>query len=140
MPAFKLKYPTGCFKNELDPKLPHQVMSMRTLHRIQFAAYVVDAANNIGLKDFGPNYYVPGLKDFSPNFSDIKIVSNKEIVLKGNTAAYRLEIKCKYKVWPINLVVVAAQRQNKYVYVAAGGWAGRSLEDGVKIAESLTFE
>jgi CubicO group peptidase (beta-lactamase class C family) len=140
MPAFKLKYPTGCFKNELDPKLPHQVMSMRTLHRIQFAAYVVDAVNNIGLKDFGPKYYVPGLKDFSPNFSDIKIVSNKEIVLKGNTAAYRIDIKCKYKVWPMNLVVVAAQKQNKYVYVAAGGWAGRSLEDGVKIAESLTFE
>ena len=83
---------------------------------------------------------MPKFKDFSPNSNDIKIISNKEIVLGGNTTAYRIDIKYKYKSWPMNLVVVAAQRQNKYVYVVAGGWAGHNLEDEVKIAESLTFE
>ena len=42
MPAFKLRYPTVCFKVELNPKLPHQVMSMRTLDKDRVAAYVVE--------------------------------------------------------------------------------------------------
>jgi hypothetical protein len=33
-----------------------------------------------------------------------------------------------------------AQRQNKFVYVTAAGWAGHSLEDEIKTAESLSFE
>lgn len=140
MPAFKLTYPTGCFKTDLNPKLPHQVMSMRTLDNNRIAAYVIDVESNISLKEFGSQYYVPKLKDFDPNFNDIIIISNKEIVLKGNKTAYRIDIKYKYKGWPNSLVMVAAQRQNKYVYVVAGGWAGRSLEDRAKIVESLTFE
>lgn len=139
-PAFKLKYPVGCFKIELNPMLPHQVMSMRTLDQNRFAAYVIDVADNVSLQDFGPKYYVPKFKDFSPKSSDITIISNKEIVLEEKTSAYRMDIKYKYKGWPMNLVVVAAQRQNKFVYVVVGGWGGRSLEDGVKIVESLTFK
>jgi hypothetical protein len=101
---------------------------------------VIDVESNISLKEFGSQYYVPKLKDFDPNFNDIIIISNKEIVLKGNKTAYRIDIKYKYKGWPNSLVMVAAQRQNKYVYVVVGGWAGRSLEDRAKIVESLTFE
>ena len=41
----------------------------------------------------------------------------------------------------MKLVVVPAQRQNKYVYVAAsGGWADAVWKIRVKIVESLTFE
>ena len=140
MPAFKLRYPPGCLKVELHPELPHQVMTMKTLDQIRFAAYVIDTPNDISLKDFAAKYYVPKLKDFSSYFSDITIISNKKIVLKGNTTAYRTDITYSSGGWPNNLVVVAAQRQNKYVYVASGGWAGRSIEDQVKIVESLTFE
>jgi len=140
MPAFKLTYPDGCSKSDLDPKLPHQVMSMETLSKNRVAAYVVDVEGNISLKDFGPKYYVPKFKEFAPNVKDVKIISNKEIVLKGNAAAYRIHITYKYNAWPMNLIVVAAQRQDIYVYVTAAGWAGRSLEDEIKIAESLSFE
>ena len=139
-PAFKFRYPTGCLKVELHPELPHQIMYMKTLDQIRFSAYVIDTPNHIGLKDFAAKYYVPKLQDLSPNFSDITIISNKEIILKGNTTAYRTDIKYKYHGWPNNIAVVAAQRQNKFVYVVAGGWARRSMENAVEIAESLTFE
>jgi CubicO group peptidase (beta-lactamase class C family) len=140
IPAFKLRYPAGCSKVELNPELPHQVMYMSTLDRDRVAAYVLDTPNDISLKDFAVKYYVPKLKNLGPNFSDITMISNKEIVLKGNTTAYRIDIKYKYHGWPNNLVAVVAQRQNKFVYVAAGGWEGHSLEDEVKIVESVTFE
>jgi hypothetical protein len=140
MPAFKFSYPPGCSKVELHPDLPHQVMTMKTLDQTQFAAYVIDTPKDISLKDFAAKFYVPKLMDFSPYFSDMNIISNKEIVLKGSTTAYRTNITYKSGDWPMNLVVVATQRQNKLVYVAAGGWAQRGLEDQVKIVESLTFE
>lgn len=140
IPAFKLSYPTCCYKSELDPRLPHQVMAVETMDKDRVAAYVVDVEGNISLKDFGPKYLVPKFKEFVPNIDDVAIISNKEIVLEGNTTAYRIDITYKYDTWPINLVVVAALRQNKYVYVTAGGWAGHSLEDEIIIAESLSFE
>jgi CubicO group peptidase (beta-lactamase class C family) len=139
-PAFKLTYPAGCSKVEVNPKLPHQVMYMRTLDKDRVAAYVIELSNNIGLKDFGSKYYVPALKDYDTNFNDITIISNKEIMLKGKTKAYRIDIKYKYQRWPGNMVVVVAQRENKYVYVVARGWAGQSLEEEIKCIESLTFE
>ncbi|MBT8366104.1 MAG: beta-lactamase family protein, partial [Deltaproteobacteria bacterium] len=140
MPAFKFTYSAGCSKSDLDPKLPHQVMSMETLDKDRLAAYVVDVEDNIELKDFGPKFYLPKFKAFVPNVSDIEIISNKQIVLKGNATAYRIDIKYRYDVWPVNLFIVVAQRQNKFVYVTAAGWAGHSLEDEIKTAESLSFE
>jgi len=139
-PAFQLSYPAGCSKSDLNPKLSHQVMSLETLDKNRVAAYVVDIEGNISLKDFGPKYYLPKLKDFASYVSDAKIISNEKIVLKGNTTAYRIDITYMLDVWPTNLVVVAAQRQNKFVYVTVAGWAGRSLEEEIKAAESLSFE
>ena len=139
-PAFKIKYPAGCFKSDLYPNLPHQVLAMRTLDQDRLAAYVLDVEGNIELKDFGPKYYVPKLTDFDPDISDVKMISNQEISLEGNVQAYRIDIKYRHNVWPINLVVVVAQREDKYVFVTAGGWAGHSLEDEIRAAESLSFE
>ncbi|MBT8352365.1 MAG: beta-lactamase family protein, partial [Deltaproteobacteria bacterium] len=133
MPAFKFRYPPGCLKVELHPELPHQVMHMKTMDENRFAAYVIDTPKNISLKDFAGKYYVPKLEDLNPNFNVITIISNKEIVLKGNTTAYQTNITFISGGWPMNLELVVAQRQNKYVYVESGGWAGRSLEDQVKI-------
>jgi len=138
--AFKFRFPAGCLKAELQAELSHQVMNMKTMNLNWFAAYVIDTPKNISLKDFAAKYYVPKLEDLNPNFNVITIISNKKIVLKGNTTAYRTNVTFISGGWPINLELVVAQRQNKYVYVESGGWAGRSLEDQVKIVESLTFE
>jgi hypothetical protein len=139
-PSFKLTYPAGSTKIDLDPSLAYQVMAMETLDRDRIEAYVADVEGNIELKDFGPKYYVPKLTDFAPDMSDVKMISNQEISLEGNVQAYRIDIKYRHNAWPINLVVVVAQREDKYVFVTAGGWAGCSLEDEIRAAESLSFE
>ena len=135
-----MTYPAGCTKIDLEPKLAYQVMAMETLDRDRVEAYVADVEGNIELKDFGPKYFVPKLSDFAPDISGVKMISNKEISLVGNVPAYRIDIKYRNDSWPINLVVVVAQREDKYVFVAAGGWAGCSLEDEIRAAESLSFE
>ena len=140
VPAFKMSYPAGCFRSDLYPDLPNQVLAMQTLDQDRLAAYVVDVEGNISLKDFGPKHYLPRFKAYTPKATDIKIISNTEIVLKGNVRAYRIDITYRYDAWPINLYIVVAQRQNKFVYVTAAGWAGHSLEDEIEAAESLTFE
>jgi hypothetical protein len=139
-PGFKLTYPAGCTKRNLDPRLTYQVMALETLDRDRVEAFVADVEGNIELKDFGPKYYVPNLRGFAADISDVKMISNQEIYLEGNVQAYRIDIKFRSGAWPINLVVVVAQRENKYVFVTAGGWAGCSLEDEIRAAESLSFE
>ena len=139
-PSFKLRYPAGSTKTDLNPRLTDQVMAIETLDRDRIEAYVTDVERNMELKDFGPKYYIPKLTNFAPDISDVKMISNQKISLEGNVPAYRIDIKYRYNVWPINLVVVVAQREDKYVFVTAGGWAGRSLEDEIQAAESLSFE
>ena len=138
-PAFRFTYPPGAFKLELDPALPNQIMSMRTQDNIRFSAYMVDVANHIRLEYFGPNYYAR-LLGLSPKISDLAVVSNRSIFLDGGTPAYRTDIKCRYGDSPTNLVLVVAKKKDRYVYVVAGTWGGRSLAGGARIVESLTFK
>jgi CubicO group peptidase (beta-lactamase class C family) len=139
-PAFNLTYPAGSIKTDLDPRLAYQVVAMETLDQDRLAAYVVDVEGNTTLKDFGPNHYLPRFKAYTPKATDIRIISNEEIVLKGNVRAYRIDITYRSEAWPLNLYIVVAQRQNKFVYVTAAGWAGHDLEDEIQAAESLSFE
>jgi hypothetical protein len=137
-PAFMFTYPPGAFKLELDPTLSNQIMTMRTQDEIRFSAYIVEVANHIRLEYFGPNYYAR-LLGLNPKISDLAVVSNRSIVLDGGTPAYRTDIKCRYGGSPTNLVLVAAKKQARYVYVVASAWGGRSLAGGAQIVESLTF-
>ncbi len=138
-PAFIFTYPPGAFKLELDPTLPNQIMSMRTQDNIRFSTYIVDVANHIRLENFGPNYYAR-LLGLKPKISDLVVVSNRSIVLDGGTPSYRTDIKCKYGGSPTNLILVAAKKQDRYVYIVASTWGGRSLSGGVRIVESLAFK
>jgi len=138
-PAFILSYPHGAFKLELDPALSNQIMSMRTQDGIRFSAYIVDVANPVRLENFGPNYYAR-LLGLNPKISDLTIVSNRSIVLDGGTPGYRTDIKCRYAGSPTNLMLVAAKKQDRYVYVVASTWGGRSLAGGARIVESLAFK
>jgi CubicO group peptidase (beta-lactamase class C family) len=138
-PAFTFTYPPGAFKLELDPTLPNQVMTMRTQDNIRFAAYIVDVANQIRLEYFGPNHYAR-LLSLNPKISDLTVVSNRSIFLDGGTPAYRTDIKFRYGGSPTNLVLVVAKKQDRYVYVVASAWGGRSLAGGVQIVESLSFK
>jgi CubicO group peptidase (beta-lactamase class C family) len=137
-PAFRFTYPPGAFKLELDPTLSNQIMTMRTQDEIRFSAYIVDVANHIRLEHFGPNYYAR-LLGLNPKVSNLTVVSNRSIVLDDGTPAYRTDIKCRYGGSPTNLVLVAAKKQDRYVYVVAGAWGGRSLAGGAQIVESITF-
>ena len=127
------------FKLELDPTLSNQIMTMRTQDEIRFSAYIVDVANHIRLEHFGPNYY-SRLLALNPKISDLVVVSNRSIVLDDGTPAYRTDIKCRYGGSPTNLALVAAKKQDRYVYVVASAWGGRSLAGGAQIVESLTFK
>lgn len=138
-PAFIFTYPPGAFKLELDPALPNQIMTMRTQDEIRFSAYIVDVANPIRLEYFGPDYFAR-LLGLNPKISDLTVDSNRSIVLDDGTPAYRTDIKCRYGGSPTNLVLVAAKKQDRYVYVVASAWGGRSLEGGFRIVESLIFK
>lgn len=138
-PAFIFTYPPDAFKLELNPARPNQIMSMRTQDNIRFSAYIVEVTNHIRLENFGPNYYAR-LLGLNPKISDLAVISNKAVVLDGGTPAYRTDIKCKYGGSPTKLVLVAAKKKHRYVYVVAGAWGGRSMERGAQIVESLTFK
>jgi hypothetical protein len=86
-PAFKFKYLFGSKKEAI--RYSGEVMRMITSGNILISAYVVEIPQGVKIKDFGLKFYAKNLENYGSN---IKIVSNKEIVLKGGTKAYRTDV------------------------------------------------
>jgi len=117
-PAFRFEYPLGSRKKAI--RYPGQVMRMRTPGNILFSAYVVDIPDDMKIEDFGPKIYAQKLENYGSN---IKVISNKEIVLKCGTKAYRTDIIWLWnnKVWMTDFVV-SVYKNDKCVYLSAGTW------------------
>jgi TolB-like protein/class 3 adenylate cyclase len=132
-PAFKFEYPAGSEK--LAPMTKSQVLRMRTPDGLGFEASVADIPEGVTVADYGPKLYAPALERFGSN---VKVISNREIILKDGTKAYRTDIKWLYKenIW-LTTLVVSTYKDDKMVFLATHPPNPNAL---AWIVESLTFE
>ena len=139
-PFFKFEYPAGSVKYRAFNILLNVVMSMKTSSDQLFSASVMDVTENMTLADIGPEYYLEGLKN-SGKASNIKIISNKPIILKDGTEAYRTELEFVYATGAYNsgVVIVSAFKDKKLVVLVTYATAGLQ-SDVAWIPESLTFK
>jgi hypothetical protein len=105
--------------------------------RVGFDAGVDVIPQYMILSEIGPNHYASILNTFGSN---AEVISNKELILKDGTEAYRTEIKWLYgdgALW-INTLLVSAFKNDKWVYVAVH--PSGNPADVAWIVESLTFK
>jgi tetratricopeptide (TPR) repeat protein len=136
VPVFKFEYPAG--SQNIDPTNPDQVLAMTTPDGINFFADVKDITEGVLLAEVGPKYTVPNLEGLGSN---IKVISNKEIILKDETTAYQTKIEWLWadgKTW-INSNYVSAYRNGHVVILSIHPWKGYQ-SDVFWIVESLTFQ
>ena len=111
-------------------------MRMRTPGNILFSAYVVDIPDSMKIEDFGPKFYAQNLENYGSN---IKVISNKEIVLKCGTKAYRTDITWlrNNTIWMTDFIV-SVYKDGKCIYLLAETW---KYHDKLEpIVQSLTFK
>ena len=114
---------------------PLQIMRMQTPEGVSFNASLVKIPDGMKLEEFGPKYLTSLLLKFG---SDVKVISNKEIVLKCGARAYRTDIKWLWNgTFPLNSLFVSAYKEGQCVFVAAHPMS--DLEKVAPIVESLTL-
>jgi hypothetical protein len=133
-PAFRFEYPNGSRKRENSA--PNQVMAMETPGGVPFNASVADIPVGMTLADVGPKAYVFGLKTVGSN---VKVISNKEFLLRDGTKAYRTQIKWRWKgTLQLSTLIVSAFKDGKWVYLAIHTRGSPRPE--AYIVESLRFK
>jgi len=131
-PSFSFEYPLGSAKAEMNS--PLQIMKMKTPDGVSFNASVVKIPDGIKLEDFGTKYITSILQKYGSN---VKVISNKEIILKCGTKAYRTDITWLWNgAWPLNTLIVSAYKEGQCVWVAAHPMA--DPEKLAPIVQSLT--
>ena len=134
-PAFQMRVPRG--SRGLPLQSQFQVMRMKTLSGLQFAAAISDIPAGIPLKDVGPKAYAQCLRDVE--LREPRIVSNVPIVLDDGTPAYRTELHWRNRLTlEFRTLVVSAFVNGKWVLVEAHPW--KDQHDASKIVESLIFQ
>jgi tetratricopeptide (TPR) repeat protein len=134
-PAFYFDYPKDS-KNR-PKQLESSVLSMRSPGRVAFDACVDVIPQDIPLSKIGPKHYASILNTLGSN---VEVISNKELILKDGTEAFRTEIKWLYadgKTW-LNTVLVSAFKEGKWIYITVHPIGNPA--DVAWIVESLTFE
>lgn len=140
-PFFKFEYPAGSVKRALNPNFPQTVINLRAQGAGSIRASVMDVPENMILADIGPKYnYLESLKN-SGRATNIKIISNKPIILKDGTKAYRTEFEylTTRGAFKIGAIVVSVFRDNKLVQLEIHATAGVQSV-AAWIVESLTFK
>jgi CubicO group peptidase (beta-lactamase class C family) len=133
-PAFQFKYPLGSRKEEI--RYPGQVMRMRTPGDIVFSASVIDIPEGMKIEDFGPKFYAQDLENYGSN---IKVISNKEIMLRCSTKAYRTDITWSWKnALPFTTYLVSVYKDGKCIFLWAATWKYHNKLE--PIVQSLTFK
>jgi CubicO group peptidase (beta-lactamase class C family) len=134
LPAFKFEYPLGSRKKAI--LYPGQVMRMSAPGRIFFSAYVIDIPEGLKIEDFGPKFYAKDLENLGSN---IKVISNKEIMLKCSTKAYRTDITWSWNnAFPLTTYLVSVYKDGKCIYLFAETWRYHNKLE--PIVQSLTFK
>lgn len=133
-PAFTFEYPIGSKKDAI--KASGEVMRMKTPGNDIFSASVVDIPEGIKLEDFGPKHFVQQFDNYDKN---VKVISNKEIMLKCGTKAYRTNYTWLWNNYvPETTFLVSAYKDGKCIFVWVDTW---KYHDKVEpIVQSLTFK
>jgi CubicO group peptidase (beta-lactamase class C family) len=133
-PSFKFEYPTGSKKAAI--KHSGEVMRMKTPGNDLFSASVVDIPEGIKLEDFGPKHYIQKFDNYDKN---VKVISNKEITLKGGTKAYRTDFTWMWNNYvPETTFLMSAYKDGKCIFLWVDTW---KYHDKVEpIVQSLTFK
>lgn len=133
LPSFKFHYPPGSKKTVLSA--PNQIMRMKTLEGFVFSASVGDIPEGIEIGEFGPQFYVPWLEGVG---SKIKVISNKEIILKCGTKAYLTDIQWLWKnSLQIKTLLVSVYKDSKYIYVSAHPWISQKTAEPIVMSLTL---
>lgn len=135
-PAFRISYPAGSRKMNVDTK--ETVMRMRAPAGFSFGAEVFDIPNGLKLSEVGPKTYAAYLLNHG---SDIKAVSNVPIKLDDGTEAYRTKFHWKVRHYHIRTFLVSAFRDDHWVTVFSSNATMIPFEEeGRKVVDSLTFQ
>ena len=133
-PAFQFSYPVGSKK--LPLKAPNVIMRMRTPEGVGFDASVVAIPEGWNLAESGPKYYAAGLANVGTN---IQVISNKKIMLKDGTKAYRSDIKWMFQgTIPILTHLTSIFKDGKCILVSAH--PTRYIPEVEQIVESVTLD
>jgi len=117
-PAFTFEYPIGSKKDAI--KASGEVMRMKTPGNDIFSASVVDIPEEIKLEDFGPKHFVQQFDNYDKN---VKVISNKEIMLKCGTKAYRTNYTWLWNNYvPETTFLVSAYKDGKCIFVWVDTW------------------
>ena len=133
-PAFQFTYSPGSRKETLT--LPGQVMRMKTLSSIPFSANIREIPPGATLADVGPTGFVAVARQFGAQ--DIKVHSNKKILLADGTPAYRIHLTWRLGALDLTTFGVSAFKNRKWVALVAHPW--RNPEEASAIVESLNFQ
>ena len=132
-PAFQFRLPPGSRK---EPLLGSgQVMRMKTLEGFRIGANVAEIPADTSLAQVGPKDFAPLLRGVG---RDIRVISNKAIVLGDGTPAYRTEFKWRARAFEITTFVVSAFREGKWVFISAHPW--KKSDTASDIVQSLRFQ
>ena len=133
-PAFQFEYPAGSYKAETDA--PGQIMRMKGPGHMAVRASIIKVPNGIPIQEFGPKFYLQNLKKHG---TSVEVTSNKEIILKCGTKAYRTDIKW---LWNRNVsmrtLLVSVYKDGKAVFLNTVSW-NNSHKKCEPIIQSLTF-
>jgi len=133
-PAFQFEYPAGSYKAETDA--PGQIMRMKGPGHMAVRASIINVPKGIPVREFGPEFYLQNLKKHGTSF---EIASNKEIILKCGTKAYRTDINW---IWNKNVsmrtLLVSVYKDGKAVFLNTVSW-NNSHQKCEPIIRSLTF-
>jgi len=133
-PSFKFECPIASKK--AATKHSGEVMRMKTPGNDTFSASVADIPEGMKVADFGPKHYVQKFENYDIN---VKVISNKEIMLKCGTKAYRTDFTwLLYNKVPMTTFLVSAYKDGKCIFLWADTW---KYHDKVEpIIQSLTFK
>jgi len=138
-PFFKFEYPAKSVKQDLNPKFPLTVIRLQAPVVNLIRASVMDVPGDMILADMGPKYHLEWLKN-SGTGSNIKIISNKPVILKDGTKAYRTEFEYSNAAggYKVRSIVVSAFRDKKLVQLDIHAASG--VQSVAWIVDSLTFK
>jgi TolB-like protein len=139
-PFFKFEYPAGSVNSKQSLSYLNPVVHLMAPSGVFIAVLVSDKPENMSLAEVGANYFMKRIKNDLAG-SNIKILSNKPIVLADGTKAYRTEIEYLISTGAqtLDTVIISAFRDKKLVTIIAHTTAG-GQRDWAWIPESLAFE
>jgi hypothetical protein len=140
-PSFRFKYPKASSKQAT--RVYGDIMRLKTPKGGAISVKIMGIPMGTKLAEVGPVFIANALKRYGSN---IQVVSNKKIILKDGTVAYRTDINWKLQSsYRLRTMLVSAFKDRKYVSLfysldaSIEASISESMNEGASVVESLTF-